>query len=600
MWGVGGLRETAQQVSSAIAAVLGLEVEVVDEDLIRIAGTGKYRSRVGQSLEHEGAAYKRVMATGRGMLVLTPGKESICQECPSCGTCEEKAELSAPILVEGKAVGVIGLICFDEEQRQRLMARIEHHQNFISHMAGLLAGKVMEVRLWEEERLAAQEIKMLLDRISDPVVAVDRDGRLVHCNLPAGRLLGIESHGEDRPAGEQRLSDQIEGLAFLNGMLATQEEFEEKEMFLDFGQGEKPYLVSAAPLRGDGDVLGAMATFRPLAELHRWAYNLTQAEDSFALDGIVGSSEAIRRLKEKALKVAGSRSTVLILGESGTGKELVARGIHHSSPRAGHPFIVVNCAAIPDELLESELFGYDEGAFTGARRQGKPGKFELADTGTLFLDEIGDMPLHLQGKLLRVLQDKEVERLGGTRPRPVDVRVIAATNRDLKDKIAHKEFREDLYFRLNVIPLVIPPLRDRPEDIVLLARHFTAKYGRVLGKRLVDVSGDALGLLEAYPWPGNVRELENAIEYAANLETSPVIRVPSLPEAIRIGAQGQATGPSGGQDLSLAAMEARLIREALSRHGTTYRGKCAAARDLGIGIATLYRKMNLHGGDLSK
>ncbi|MCR4397812.1 MAG: sigma 54-interacting transcriptional regulator, partial [Firmicutes bacterium] len=411
---LGNLAETAQQVSDAIAEVLGLEVEIVDSGLLRVAGTGKYRGRVGLSLANEGAAYTQVMKTGRGMLVTEPGRELVCRDCPKHAGCEETAELSAPIIVNGEVVGVIGLLCFDQEQRLRLMSRLQSHQDFIERMAALLAGKVHESRLFEKERLAAQEVAMLLDRIADPVIAVDQEGRLIHCNLPAGQLLGVSggTNGNGGPSADNRHC--LAGLGFVSQALRDGKGFEDKELFLDFGTGEKPYLVSARLLTSGGKTLGVMAVLRPSAELQRWAYNLTHAEGGFALDGIIGRSEAIRSVKEKALRVADSASTVLILGESGTGKELLARGIHHAGKRAEKPFVAVNCAAIPDELLESELFGYEEGAFTGARKRGKPGKFELADGGTLYLGEVGDTPLHLQAKLLRVLQEKEVERLGGT------------------------------------------------------------------------------------------------------------------------------------------------------------------------------------------
>jgi transcriptional regulator with PAS, ATPase and Fis domain len=364
-------------------------------------------------------------------------------------------------------------------------------------------------------------------------------------------------------------------------------------MFLSFGGVEKPYLVSATPLASGQFIYGVMAVIRPLGELHRWAYNLTNAVKVFSLNDIIGESPAIQLVKEKSLKVAGSKSSILITGESGTGKELLARGIHNASTRADGPFVAVNCAAIPDTLLESELFGYEEGAFTGARKGGKPGKFELADGGTIFLDEIAEMPIHLQAKLLRVLEGWEVERVGGTRPRPVDVRLMAATNQDLGEKIACREFREDLYFRLNVIPLRVPPLRDRAGDIPLLAMHFVRKHAALLSKETDRIDPDVADLLETYEWPGNVRELENTIEYAVNLESTSTIHERSLPETIRARASSLPTAScdSGGID----DMEARLIVEALSRHGYNYRGKQEAARELGIGIATLYRKMARYG-----
>jgi DNA-binding NtrC family response regulator len=231
---------------------------------------------------------------------------------------------------------------------------------------------------------------------------------------------------------------------------------------------------------------------------------------------LVGSSGALRELVQQARKAAESKSTVLLVGESGTGKEVLARSIHAWSPRASRPFIAVNCVALSEELLESELFGHEKGAFTGAHQQ-KPGKFELANHGTIFLDEVGDIRESLQAKLLRVLQEHEFERVGGTKPIRVDIRVIAATNRNLEEAVKGGRFREDLYYRLNVVRLRLPPLRERPEDIPMLAEHFLRKYCAETGKAIPGISAEAMELLKTLPWPGNVRELENAIERAVVL-----------------------------------------------------------------------------------
>lgn len=586
----------AQEICNAIASVLGVDVEIVDDRLVRIAGTGKYRCKVGCSLETDGVVYRQVLETGKGTLVTNAGREPICSKCPRAGACEETAELSSPIIVEGKTVGVIGLVCFDQEQRDRLLSRLESHQEFICHMAELLAAKVLESRLWMEKNLAAEIVMLLLDRIDEAVIAVNHEGKPIYMNQRARKIFGA-AMGE-RPAART-------ALAILEETLSSGNRYSQKEVFLDTGDGERSYLVTTSVLSSGGKSLGAIASFRPVSELHRWAYDLTHGSASavFGIESLIGRSAAISTLKETVLKIASSRSTVLIRGESGTGKELLARVIHSVSDRKDKPFVAVNCAAIPDTLLESELFGYEEGAFTGARRGGKPGKFEIADGGTLFLDEVGDMSLHLQAKLLRVIQERQVERLGSTRARRCDVRIIAATNQDLEAKMKNGEFREDLYFRLNVIPIYIPPLRERPEDIEPLVRHFVDKYSRILGKPIADVEAEALELLKRYPWPGNVRELENAIEYAVNFETKRVLTRFSLPERVRnygerVEDHRGSLYLAGGQ-CSLAEAEASLIRKALQKYGTSYEGKKLAARELGIGIATLYRKIARYGIKLS-
>src|SRR5271170_6195698 len=260
-------------------------------------------------------------------------------------------------------------------------------------------------------------------------------------------------------------------------------------------------------------------------------------EDRF--EGIIGQSSALRRVMNMVEQVASSNSTVLLLGETGTGKELIARAIHNCSNRRAHSFVKVNCAAIPSGLLESELFGHERGAFTGAITQ-KVGRLELADQGSLFLDEIGDIPLELQPKLLRVLQEREFERLGSNRTRRVDVRVVAATHCDLEGMILEKQFRSDLYYRLNVVPISLPPLRQRPEDIPLLVQHFVQRFASKVGKTIDMIPSDTMEAMRRYPWPGNIRELENVIERAVILSSGSVLRISNHDLSTRVGSGGDA------------------------------------------------------------
>ena len=319
---------------------------------------------------------------------------------------------------------------------------------------------------------------------------------------------------------------------------------------------------------------------------------------------LVGQSPAMRQVYELIAKVADSPSTVLVTGESGTGKELVAQALHRGSSRRDKPLIKVNCAAIPKDLVESELFGYEKGAFTGAVGS-KPGRFELADGGTLFLDEIGEIPLEMQVKLLRALQESEFERVGGIKTIRVDVRLITATNRDLKSLIVEGRFREDLYYRLNVVPIALPPLRERKEDIPLLVQHFVEKYDRRLGKKVERVDDDAMQVLLRYPWPGNIRELENLVERSVLFADGPVIGAAQLPDSLRekvpgmpvpiaaIGPLGAITAPSGASMKEIvrqaqAELERELITRALEETGGNV---TRAAKRLQISRKSLQVKM---------
>ncbi len=323
--------------------------------------------------------------------------------------------------------------------------------------------------------------------------------------------------------------------------------------------------------------MGAVATLG-LVDLDR---------NSRRFEQIIGNSPALESVLEQVEQVAPTDSTVLIQGETGTGKELIARAVHNLSARCGRPFIKLNCAAIPFDLLESELFGHERGAFTGAIAQ-KVGRFELADKGTLFLDEVGDIPPGLQPKLLRVLQEQEFERLGGTRTHQVDVRLVAATNRNLLDMVKRNEFRSDLYYRLNVFPVSLPPLRERREDIPALVEHFVEISGRRMGKQIENVPPDTMSALTSYEWPGNIRELQNFIERSVILSTGDVLR-PPLAELKR-GPEVQSVGA-----ITLEDAERDHIRKTLEQTRWVVAGPNGAAARLGIKRSTLYFRMQKLG-----
>ena len=312
-----------------------------------------------------------------------------------------------------------------------------------------------------------------------------------------------------------------------------------------------------------------------------------QDERDRQFDHIVGSSPALEAMLAEVERVAPTDSTVLVLGETGTGKELIARAIHNLSARYGRPFVKLNCAAIPFDLLESELFGHERGAFTGAVAQ-KIGRFEMADTGTLFLDEIGDLPLALQPKLLRVLQEQEFERLGSGRTHQINVRLVAATHRDLAEMVAQNEFRRDLYYRLNVFPVLVPPLRERREDIRQLVLHFVELFARRMGKHIEQIPQTTMNAFIAYPWPGNVRELQNLIERAVIRSDNGVLPNP-LPTS-----QGNTTTPTAAQG-TLRDHEAALILQTLRAAGGMIGGPQGAAARLGLKRTTLVSKMKRLG-----
>jgi transcriptional regulator with GAF, ATPase, and Fis domain len=326
--------------------------------------------------------------------------------------------------------------------------------------------------------------------------------------------------------------------------------------------------------------VGAFETFAP--------GNLDRNQRRF--EQLVGNSPALESVLEQVERVAPTSSTVLIQGETGTGKELIARAIHNISSRCGRSFVKLNCAAIPLDLLESELFGHEKGAFTGAIAQ-KIGRFELADKGTLFLDEVGDIPQSLQPKLLRVVQEQEFERLGSTRTHRVDVRLVAATNRDLTEMVRRREFRSDLYYRLNVFPILLPPLRERREDIPALVMHFVETFGRRMGKQIEHIPPGTMSALSSYPWPGNIRELQNLIERAVILSNEGILPNPLL----TVVSAGAKEVMSSSLPTTLRDSERALILHTLERVGWLVGGASGAAAKLGLKRTTLINKMKKLG-----
>lgn len=426
--------------------------------------------------------------------------------------------------------------------------------------------------------------QIILDSINDGVFTVDDQWRITSFNRAAERITGVSrKQALGKPCCEVFRANICETACALKQTLATGRPVINKAVYILDSRGNRvPISVSTAVFRdASGAVIGGVETFRDL----RLAEELRQqveAENAFA--GIVGRSPRMREIFEILPKIAQSDSTVLIEGPSGTGKERLARAIHNLSRRRDKPFVAVNCGAMPDTLLESELFGYKAGAFTDARRD-KPGRFALAQGGTIFLDEIGDVSAAMQARLLRVLQERLFEPLGGVEPVRADVRVIAASNKDLARLVRKGQFREDLFYRIHVIRLALPSLRERREDIPLLIEHFIAKFNRLQGKDVVDVSEEVLARLMEHDYPGNVRELEHIIEHAFVLCHSGIIQMEHLPPHLRRRPGGTQLPDLSG--MTLAAMERVLITDALRRHGGNRK---AAAKQLGIHPSTLFRK----------
>ncbi len=436
-------------------------------------------------------------------------------------------------------------------------------------------------------RKKGKVIEAILDCINDGVFTVDHEWIVTSFNQAAEKITGIgNKEAIGRPCCEVFRANICEKDCALRRTIETGNSVVNQPVYIMTAQGKRiPISISTAPLRDErGGLMGGVETFRDLTlveELRK------QLRNHYVFADMLSRNHRMHQIFSILPQIAESESTVLLGGESGTGKELVARAIHSLSCRKDGPFVAVNCGALPDTLLESELFGYMAGAFTDAKKD-KPGRFALAEGGTIFLDEIGDISAALQVRLLRVLQEKEFEPLGSTGPVKANVRVITASNKNIEDLVKEGIFRDDLYYRLNVVKIVLPPLRDRKEDVPLLAELFIDRLNNIQGKDVSGISEETLTDLMHHSWPGNVRELQNVIEHAFILCRSGLIRTEHLPDGIAASGAKRKSHPAR----TLAESEAGFIEEALVRNN--YR-RLATARELDINKTTLWRKIKKRG-----
>nr|WP_330362555.1 sigma 54-interacting transcriptional regulator [[Clostridium] dakarense] len=575
------IKEDIQNIAEAIVAVLGIDVTIVDQNLVRIAGTGIYIDKIGEKV-YGYSAFKKSLTEQIDILIDDPSCNVICKGCDSNIGCKEFAEVCCPIICEDKSYGVIGLIAFTEKQANIIKDNKDNLMNFLGKMADLISNKLKaQIKTYELE-LEKKRLETLIDSMDKAIVSVDVDGKIDKYNSKFMKIFNLK--------GNIKNKDISDTLRFIDRQSMNNFK-KDKSCSFNYKSGEYSlkgiYNINKIILKNE--LKGYVIDFIDKRDAIK-NYNKINKDYIITLDNIIGESDIINNTKKEALIASKSTSTVLITGESGTGKELFARAIHNHSSRNENPFVAVNCAAIPDNLLESELFGYEEGAFTGAKRGGKLGKFELAHNGTIFLDEIGDMSLHLQAKLLRVLQEKELNKIGAKSNVFIDVRIIAATNKDLEKMVNKGTFREDLYYRLNVIPISLPSLRERREDIPLLANFMMKEYAIKLNKNVVDIDKSVINLMINYKWPGNIRELQNIIEYSVNMSSSSVITLDTMPNRMKKVDKNEDIVIKEGI-INLEELERREIIKALDKYKDYKKDKDLAAKALGISRATLYRKL---------
>ncbi|EDV83464.1 sigma-54 interaction domain-containing protein [Escherichia coli] len=572
------IQPTIQRFARMLASVLQLEVEIVDENLCRVAGTGANGKFLGRQLSGNSRLLRHVLETKTEKVVTQSRFDPLCEGCDSKENCREKAFLGTPVILQDRCVGVISLIAVTHEQQEHISDNLREFSDYVRHISTIFVSKLLEDQGPGDN--ISKIFATMIDNMDQGVLVVDDESRVQFVNQTALKTLGV-------------VQNNIIGKPIRFRPLTFESNFTHGHMQHIVSWDDKSELIIGQLHNIQGRQLFLMAFHQS-----HTSFSVANAPDEPHIEQLVGECRVMRQLKRLISRIAPSPSSVMVVGESGTGKEVVARAIHKLSGRRNKPFIAINCAAIPEQLLESELFGYVKGAFTGASANGKTGLIQAANTGTLFLDEIGDMPLMLQAKLLRAIEAREILPIGASSPIQVDIRIISATNQNLAQFIAEGKFREDLFYRLNVIPITLPPLRERQEDIELLVHYFLHLHTRRLGSVYPGIAPDVVEILRKHRWPGNLRELSNLMEYLVNVVPSGEVIDSTLlpPNLLNNGTTEQSDvtevseahlslDDAGGT--ALEEMEKQMIREALSRHNS----KKQVADELGIGIATLYRKI---------
>ncbi|MCK8826092.1 sigma-54 interaction domain-containing protein [Fuchsiella alkaliacetigena] len=582
------IEDFLQQVVNAFAAIVDYDINIDDKN-DALVGTGKYKAGK-YNLSGKGNITACLLSddSKKDILVEDTVSSIFCEECPKKKFCFTKAAIVCSIMSSGEKVGAIGLLASNEEQRKRLVNNSSKLRLFLQNVANFISLALDERLMKQQMKFLAGKFEAVINSVHEGIIAVDEGGEITHINHSAKELLNIDSDWEGKHINTLFLDQKLDQV--FKNMFEDNSNYFEKKIEYEMEDKRFTLLCNITLISDDDQNRGATISFRKLDEMKKLANKLVSAEESSTFNSIKGTSKEIVDIKRQIKKVAATESTILLRGESGTGKSMFARAIHEESDRSDGDFIEINCAAIPESLLETELFGYEEGAFTGAKKGGKPGKFELADKGTIFLDEIGDMPLHFQIKLLKIIESNKVQRVGGVESIDIDTRIIAATHQDLEEMVQKNSFRKDLFYRLNVIPIYIPPLREREADILLLLKFFLKKYTTELDKRIDRFTARAKEKLLNYSWPGNIRELENAIEFAVNMEAFNQITVDSLPKQI-VDSKSQ---PEEEVDTipTISELEKEAIIKALKKYGTSSKDKEKAAQALGISKSTLYRRIN--------
>lgn len=561
------VRSGIEHFVSAAAEAFRVEAAVFNQESSLFFCTPTYLKKKGNAVHY--TFIQDVIVNG-SVLVTEPGKMPSCIGCRFNEHCPSTIEILCCIHSGTEVAGVISFTSFTKEGQKRISENTDIYLNAITKLSSLIGEYLQQFSGDSTAADTEKLIESLMSLCEQPLLLTDPNGVVLRYN---------------------QLADKI--LKFCNVSSTSLRQIFSEDMARRITSGNDLFEKKASI--GENTAKVTTRSIYSQNHLHSILVRLSNEfyenlPESGAFERLIGSSHAFVHIQNLIKRVADSPTPILITGETGTGKELVARSFHEQSRRNKYPFVAINCSSIPENLFESELFGYEEGSFTGAKKGGKMGRIEMAQGGTLFLDELGEMPLSVQPKLLRVLQEYELERVGSTKKIHLDIRIVAATNRDLREMIKEGKFREDLFYRISVINVKLPPLRDRKEDIIPISLNYLERLKTKMTTPLRTISHEAEQAFLSYSWPGNIRELQNVVEYAANLCDSDTLTLADLPEHMR-GLE-ECPDTEKQKETPLPDSQEKQILDLLSTYGHTLEGKKKIAADLGISLRTLYRKLN--------
>ena len=561
--------DDVKKYSEIISKVINIDVEIMDSSFIRIAGTGNLKEKVGLNMKDESHIYHHVLKNKKTTIILEPREEKHCFYCQKKELCKEELEISTPIIYQEEVIGVIGLICFEKNKKCDFIEKKDLYIEFLEQISKFISYKVYVYFSNLQLKRDNEILSNIINRVQDIIILTNRKNQIELINKKGKNILGDITDKEKL-------------------ILKTSSNFLNQKEFSFLYSGKEITAIGdifTFSLENSKELTKTLFVFKEISEFKNYLLSFHGNSSIILLE-----SPQMQNIYSQVSKVAKNNTSVLITGESGTGKEIIAKQIHDLSSYSDGAFIIVNCSAIPESLLESELFGYTKGAFTGADPKGKIGFFEKANNGTIFLDEIGEMPLQIQVKILRVLQDKKITPIGSRTEKQINVRIITATNKNLEEEVKKGNFRQDLFYRLSVFPIDIPPLRERKKDIKILVEFFIKKYYISFQKEQKEISAEVYQHFLEYSWPGNIRELKNTIEYCMNMveEDEKTIDLKHLPPKFLENKE------KTNQIKTLNELEKEAILNLIKIYGNSSESKKIIAKLLGIGIATLYRKLKFY------